>query len=195
MLKSPTAASAASVPARDLVPASLWRRIGAFGLDYIPIAAYLAALTGVVALLRLTPLATRLGRVYADPYAGQLAGTLAFDLPVMAYFTLFEASGWEATPGKRRLGLRVVTTTGDRVSLPQAAARTLLKFLPWEIAHTSIWHTPGWPQHAQPTAANYVGYALVYVLGTVYIITLLRSDKRQTLYDRLAHTRVVAGEE
>lgn len=189
MLKTRTTASRA--PARQLVPAGLKKRIAAFGIDYLPIAGYLAALTGVVAVLRLTPLRYWLGRVYSNPYSAQLADTLAFDVPVMAYFALFEASPWVATPGKRRLGLRVVTTTGGRVSLPQAAARIALKFLPWEIAHTSIWHTPGWPRRSRPTAANYVGYALVYALAAVYIITLLASDTRQTPYDRLTHTRVV----
>lgn len=189
MLK--TRAAVNSSPTGHLVPASPWSRVRAFGLDYIPIAAYLAALTGVVAALRLTPLRRAIGRVYANPYTAQLADTLAFDLPVMAYFALFEASPWEATPGKRRLGLRVVTTAGARVGLPQAAARIALKFLPWEIAHTSLWHTPGWPRRARPTAAHYAGYALVYALGAVYIITLLTSESRQTVYDRLTHTRVV----
>lgn len=189
MLK--TRATASHAPARHLVPAGLKKRIAAFGIDYLPIAGYLAALAGVAAVLRLTPLRNWLGRVYSNPYTAQPVTALALDLPVMAYFAIFEASPWEATPGKRRLGLRVVTTDGGRASLPQAAARIALKFLPWEIAHTSLWHTPGWPRHARPTAANYVGYALVYVLGAVYIITLLTSDTRQTLYDRLTHTRVV----
>ncbi|HEX6799651.1 MAG TPA: RDD family protein [Ktedonobacterales bacterium] len=177
--------------AGHLVPAGLKKRIGAFGIDYLPIAAYLAALTGVAAALRRTPLRDWLGRVYSNPYTAQLADSLAFDLPVMAYFALFEASPWEATPGKRRLGLRVVTIAGGRVSLPQAAARIALKFLPWEIAHTSLWHTPGWPRHSRPTAANYASYALVYALAGAYVITLLTSDTRQAFYDRLTHTRVV----
>lgn len=189
MLKRRTAAN--RITAGRLVPAGLKKRMGAFGIDYLPIAAYLAALTGVAAALRLTPLRGWLGRVYGNPYTAQLADSLAFDLPVMAYFALFEASSLEATPGKRRLGLRVVTAAGGGASLPQTAARIALKFLPWEIAHTSLWHTPGWPRHSRPTAANYASYALVYVLGGVYVITLLTSDKRQALYDRLTRMRVV----
>lgn len=182
--------AAAGASAHHLVPASLKKRIAAFGIDYLPITAYLAALTGVVAALRHTRLRGWLGRVYSNPHTAQVADTLAFDLPVMAYFALFEASPWEATPGKRRLGLRVVATAGERVSLPQAAARAALKFLPWEIAHTSLWHTPGWPRHSKPTVANYAGYALVYALSGTYIVTLLTSKMHQTLYDRLTRTRV-----
>lgn len=190
-MRNPSMIEAAGASAHHLVPVSLKKRIAAFGIDYLPIAAYLATLSGVAAALRLTPLRDWLGRVYANPYTAQLADTLAFDLPVMAYFAFFESSPWEATPGKRRLGLRVVTTAGGRVSLPQAAARIALKFLPWEIAHTSLWRTPGWPRHSKPTAANYVGYGLVYALGAIYIITLLTGKTHQTLYDRLTRTRVV----
>ncbi len=172
-------------------PAELWPRIKAFSVDYLFLAGYLIALTGAVAGLRLTPLRRILAVVYGNPYSAQLTTSLLFDAPVMLYFARFEASHWQATPGKRRIGLRVVTNTGARLSLPRALARIALKFLPWEIAHTSLWHTPGWPSHAQPTTRNYVAYGSVYALAAVYIVTLLTSHTRQPLYDRLTHTRVI----
>lgn len=172
-------------------PAGLWPRAKAFAVDYLFIAAYLIALTGAVAGLRHTPLRRTFATVYGNPYSAQLTDALLFDAPVMLYFALFEASHWQATPGKRRIGLQVVTNSGARLSLPRALARILLKFLPWEIAHTSIWHTPGWPSHAEPTALNYVAYGSVYALAAVYIVTLLTSHTRQPLYDRWTHTRVI----
>jgi uncharacterized RDD family membrane protein YckC len=172
-------------------PVGLWPRIKAFAVDYLFIAAYLIVLTGAVAGLQLTPLRRIFVTVYGNPYSAQLTDALLFDVPVMLYFALFEASAWQATPGKRRIGLQVVTNADARLSLPRALARIALKFLPWEIAHTSLWHTPGWPLHAQPTALDDVAYALVYVLAAVYIVTLLTSHTRQPLYDRLAHTRVI----
>lgn len=174
-----------------LAPAGLWPRIKAFGVDYLFIAAYLIVLTGSVWGLRLTPLRRLLANLYGAPSTAQLTDTLLFDIPVMLYFALFESSAWQATPGKRRIGLRVVTQSGQRVGLPRALGRIILKFLPWEIAHTSIWRTPGWPRHAQPTTLNLVGYLAVYALLGVYVITLLASGARQTLYDRLTRTRVV----
>lgn len=174
-----------------LAPAGLWPRVKAFGVDYLFIAAYLIVLTGAVWGLRLTPLRRLLAKLYGAPSTAQLTDSLLFDIPVMLYFALFESSAWQATPGKRRIGLRVVTERGQRVSLPRALGRVILKFLPWEIAHTSIWRTPGWPQHAQPTTLNLVGYLAVYALLGVYIVTLLTSGARQTLYDQLTQTRVV----
>lgn len=172
-------------------PAGLWPRVKAFGVDYLFIAAYLIVLTGAVWGLRLTPLRRLLTRLYGAPSTAQLTDSLLFDIPVMLYFALFESSAWQATPGKRRIGLRVVTESDQRVSLPRALGRIILKFLPWEIAHTSIWRTPGWPRHAQPTTLNLVGYLAVYALLGVYIVTLLTSGARQTLYDRLTQTRVI----
>jgi uncharacterized RDD family membrane protein YckC len=172
-------------------PAGLWPRIKAFAVDYLFLAAYLIALTGAVAGLRLTPLRRNIAAVYRNPYSAQLTTALLFDAPVMLYFALFEASHWQATPGKRRIGLQVAPVTGARLSLPRALARIALKFLPWEIAHTSLWHTPGWPSHAHPTRLNYVAYASVYALAAVYLVTLLTSQTRQPLYDRLTHTRVI----
>jgi uncharacterized RDD family membrane protein YckC len=180
---------ASATPA--FAPVGLWPRIRAFAVDYLFIAGYLIVLTGAVAGLQLTPLQRLFATVYTNPYSAQLTGALLFDVPVMLYFALFEASAWQATPGKRRIGLQVVTTAGARVSLPRALARILLKFLPWEIAHTSLWHTPGWPLHAQPTTLDYVAYASVYALAAVYVVTLLTSRTRQPLYDRVTHTRVI----
>ena len=172
-------------------PVGLWPRIKAFAVDYLFIAAYLIVLTGVISGLQFTPLRRIFATLYTNPYVAQLTTSLLFDVPVMLYFALFEASHWRATPGKRRIGLQVVTNAGARVSLPRALARIVLKFLPWEIAHTSLWHTPGWPLHAEPTPLNYVAYGSVYALAAVYIVTLLTSHTRQTLYDRLTHTRVI----
>jgi uncharacterized RDD family membrane protein YckC len=46
-----------------------------------------------------------------------------------------------ATPGKRLLGLRVLTVSGDRLTWPRSLLRTALKFtLPWELAHNAWWN-------------------------------------------------------
>jgi len=56
---------------------------------------------------------------------------LATALLALAWFALSEASPWQATPGKRLLGLRVVDAGGARIGLARAAARHLAGALSW----------------------------------------------------------------
>ena len=86
---------------------------------------------------------------------------------------LFEASAWQATPGKRWLGLRVMEASGRRVGWRRAAARHLLRAAPllwWTLA-------PGWA----PAAAA----LLLAAPG-------LGGRWRRTAWDRLAGTSVFA---
>ena len=118
--------------------AGLGARLTAFALDYLPIFAYLSALVAVGSFL---------GRAYPDvaattfgrPTTAQAVGFILVTLPVGLYFALSEASPRQATWGKRRRGLRVVGPHGDRPSLGRSAARTALKFVPWELAHGGVW--------------------------------------------------------
>ncbi len=45
------------------------------------------------------------------------------------YSALFESGGWQATPGKRLLGLRVTGLNGDRISFGRASGRYFSKLL------------------------------------------------------------------
>jgi len=47
------------------------------------------------------------------------------------YFIGFEASAWQATPGKRWLGLKVVDLHGTRIGWGRASARFLAGTLSW----------------------------------------------------------------
>ena len=48
---------------------------------------------------------------------------------IFLYWILLEASIWQASVGKRIMGLKVVTDTGEKPDLAQCAARNLLKIL------------------------------------------------------------------
>lgn len=62
------------------------------------------------------------------------------------YFALFEASRWQASPGKRAFGVRIVDLEGRRIGLGRSFARQVLKVC--EILSTGF------------------GYALAAVTGT-----------------------------
>lgn len=48
-------------------------------------------------------------------------------LMTWAYFAMMESSGWQATPGKRIMGIKVTDLYGQRISLPKATVRLLVK--------------------------------------------------------------------
>jgi uncharacterized RDD family membrane protein YckC len=169
-----------------------WRRLAAFGLDYLLLAGYIALLTAVgVGLLRAR------GEPLAGPgtlrtqLLGHAAGFVTLTLPVVLYFALWEASPWQATPGKRALRLRVVTEAGGRRVPPgRALLRAAVKLAPWELAHTALWHTPGWPARPEPTALTVVGSGAALLLAAWYVLCLFVGARRPP-YDRAAGTRVV----
>lgn len=47
------------------------------------------------------------------------------------YFALMESSGWQATVGKRLVGIRVTDLSGNRITFGRATARYFAKILSW----------------------------------------------------------------
>lgn len=122
--------------------AAPWKRGAAFLLD--------AALVAPLALLA--------------PLAG--AGALAVS------GALFEASGWQATPGKRWLGLRVIEAEGRRVDLRRAVVRHLVRAAPLVLA-----------------AVEQGGGALALTL--LLTVPVLAGGRRCSGWDRVAGTSVI----
>jgi uncharacterized RDD family membrane protein YckC len=166
-------------------------RLGAFALDLIPILGYVLLLLGVGLALNPRAFSDRTGVISTYPSLFDFLAFLTVILPVVLYFTLQESSPKMASWGKRRMGLQVVTGSGARLDFGRALLRSAVKFLPWQIAHTSLFHIPGWPFVVQifPFGAA-VGFMTVYALLAIYLLTLLLKPHR-TPYDRIAGTVVV----
>jgi uncharacterized membrane protein SpoIIM required for sporulation/uncharacterized RDD family membrane protein YckC len=93
-----------------------------------------AALYDGVAIFALTLLCTLAFSVLGafTRWMGSWAGALLFLLwfaILWGYFTLFEALGGGRTPGKRRLGIRVVMDTGHPITLQAALIRNLIRLV------------------------------------------------------------------
>ncbi len=169
------------------------RRIAAFFLDYLIIAAYIGLLTGAgVAVRAALQVPLELPRTSGAKLLGHAASFLTLTLPVTLYFALYDASHGQGTPGKRALGLRVTTTDGRRVPLGRSLLRSALKFAPWEFAHTAIWHVPGEPFVSAPAPWNMAGYVGA-LAGAGWYVAALFSGTRRTPYDRIAGTTVVTA--
>lgn len=74
-----------------------------------------------------------------------LLATATYALVGWAYFALMEASTWQATLGKRALGIKVVDRSGARISVARASARFFAAALSWltlNLGHAMA----GWTQ-------------------------------------------------
>jgi uncharacterized RDD family membrane protein YckC len=149
--------------------ARLGVRIKAFALDYIIIAGYLIFVVGFGVVLN-TFFPTVAHRLFSNPLSGQITGFLMITLPVSLYFILFESSVWKATWGKQKKGLQVTRTDGARLTILRASSRTLLKFIPWELAHTCIWQISFAQQ--EPSRIIIVGFVLVWILVGANLVSL-----------------------
>ena len=168
------------------------RRLKAFTLDFSPILAYIIALFGItMGVIRVIDYLGGPLRLPDNPLLGDLIAFLTLVMPVILYFTLQESSPRRSSWGKRKLGLLVVNQKGERLTFGRAFLRSFLKFLPWQIAHTSLFHWEGWPfAPDEPTPTVMVGIGLAYMLVGIYILTALISKKHRTPYDWVAGSYV-----
>ncbi len=167
--------------------AGFWQRLGAFALDYLLIAGYLAIL--FIAVTFVNAVTDVSERLFSNRILAQLTGFLLITLPISLYFALAESSVRQASWGKQRLGLQVTDSNGRRISFWRALARTLLKFVPWELSHTLIWWITFKPNETSPLLT--AGFIAVYALVGANLLSLLLSKSRQTIYDRLTTTYVI----
>jgi uncharacterized RDD family membrane protein YckC len=178
--------------AGGMAVASPWRRLAAWMLDYLVILAYLIVLTAASLVTELSPAASVFSSTLTKPITAELVGFLTLTGPVILYFAITEASAWQATLGKRALRIVVVGPGGTRLPFGRAIVRELVRFLPWEMAHSLIWPL-ALPPHLEPVAVTIAGFAVVYLLLFIYLISLFVGSEHRTVYDRLAGSRVLRG--
>lgn len=165
-------------------------------MDYLLILAWmalLAAVNAVLFVLIFDGFPDYFGRL--GPIGAQLLFFCMLTLPVGLYLFFTEAGKHRATIGKRKAGLQVANTSGQRPAKSQIAIRTIIKILPWELAHTFIWqmqyifYAEG--SDAAIPAWIFAGLNAATLLAIVYVaLVLLRKDRRSA-HDLLAGTVVV----
>jgi len=120
----------------------------------------------------------------------QLYVFLTISIPVWTYFALMDSNASRGTWGKRIFRIRVIRETGNESpGIGRSYLRTFLKLLPWEIAHVGvIFPTPLYFENeAELRAWTYAGIALL--IG--YMLSMIFSKKRHTLYDYIIGTQVI----
>jgi len=125
---------------------------------------------------------------FKDSLNMQLYVSLSISLPVWIYFSYFDSILSKGTIGKRLLGLHLSDINNNSISFPKAFLRTVLKLLPWEIAHVGvIFPTPlYYEQNGDVRLLSYVGISLF----VIYVISVIINVKNQSLYDIVLNTCV-----
>lgn len=113
---------------------------------------------------------------------------LTVSLPIWAYFVISEHSRWQATLGKRLLGLQVTSADGAKASRGQLLTRTVLKLLPWEIFHLTFMLP--FPILSEPSPAFRPGFIVGFIVILLYMLMLLQTPRHQSIHDLIAKTVV-----
>jgi len=168
------------------------------------VGAFHFALTALTAGHLQAYLFERAGKLVAYAYVLLTVSVVPWNL----YFSLFERSGGQATPGKRWLGLTVCSVSGQRIGLGRAVVRTTTKLLPWEIGHvavilladvrvTGLVRDGGFAFDENtrfdlvPTALTLPVQAAGLLFFAVYVAMALCQSERRSVHDFVAGTRVV----
>jgi len=153
--------------------AGFWLRFGAWVIDYILItipATFVAMAMGFQHAI--TTLFSQMETDQTAAVSAYLEQARPISYVVLligfAYYVFFEASKWQATPGKLAVGIRVTDTSGQRLTVARAAGRNLIRL------------------------ANAVPFLSV-LLPMVFYVTAAFSERKQGVHDMLAGTYVLSG--
>lgn len=102
-------------------------------------------------------------------------------MPVILYFSLQESSDRQATWGKSRVRIKVVNKDGAKLTFWQAFLRACVKFVPWQIAHTSII----WISYVEPAPILLAGSIMAQILVFIYALFIGLGKGHRAPYDWL----------
>jgi uncharacterized RDD family membrane protein YckC len=114
---------------RNPLYAGFWRRLGAFAVDLVVVLLGCLVVVVFINILLFIAVISTGGQAPADSLLVQLALFLILLVLTWLYFAGLESSAWEATIGKRMVGLLVTDTAGRRLSFGRSTARYFAKLL------------------------------------------------------------------
>jgi uncharacterized RDD family membrane protein YckC len=125
--------------------------------------------------------------VNTNPIAGHIISLLTMTIPVFLYFFIFESnSKKKGSIGKQFMKLKIVNNSKNNVFI-----RVFFKLLPWEIAHFAMhWSMFYYSQNIETPIWVWVTSFVPYLFVFVYLISLIISKGRITIYDKIAGTEV-----
>jgi uncharacterized RDD family membrane protein YckC len=165
---------------------TLLNRIIASIIDYGIIAAYAT----VLFLVSSTIFSIFDWKFSGSPYLGQLIGFITLTFPVITYSYLTEKSNWKGTVGKKLRKLCVLTDLNK--STNNILLRNILKYLPWEIAHTGVHWTNYFTSNGiEIPLWTWLILILPQVVAIVYLVSIVLSKGQSSVYDNISKTKIM----
>lgn len=125
-----------------------------------------------------------------NPYMGQLIGFIALTLPVITYSVLTEKSNWKGTVGKKMR--KIVVLTDQNKPINNILLRNILKYLPWELAHTGVhWTVYFSSNDTESPIWVWIILILPQIIVFAYFISIMVSKGQSSIYDSLSKTKIV----
>lgn len=126
----------------------------------------------------------------AGPVASNLIGAIVVVVPVVFAAAYLDSRDLPGTPGKRVLGLIVLSPTG-RPTFPVAFLRDSLKIgVPWLIGHTASFAIVASSATTSSVPIRvWVLTGAAYAVPAIWVVSLF-SPSGRTVYDRLSRTGV-----
>lgn len=168
----------------------IFRRVGAFFIDYGLIFIY-AGILFTIALLIQNITNQVISTVHDSPFKDQIFGFLVLTLPVFLYFYICERSAYKGTLGKIIFKIEVHSIKPGNTK-KSIFIRNLLRFLPWEIAHTGVhWIIYYTSNNHQTPIWVFILLIVPQIIVILYFISIVVSKGQSSLYDKIAETTVV----
>lgn len=161
-------------------------RLKAFMYDYIIIVMYLVSMGLVIAVAF-----PRIQRLFIHSILiSQLTTFALVTFPVTLYISFFDSKLAKGSFGKRKSGLKVINSRGERASFLHSLTRNLIKFIPWEFGHYTAFKMAHAGENNVPPE-DWITGILTYALIFAYILTAIFTKKKQSVYDIAVNTYVI----
>ena len=172
------------------LPSPFFRRLAAYGIDLLLIYVYVILLFGLsMAVNAVFPFHHLMGESYLLRHSIAL---FTLSIPVLIWFWKWESGPHQATPGKRVMKIRLENTGADALDSKQVLVRNVLKFLPWEWAHTFLHLYPDFLMGGDaPTAAIWLGMVAPQIVVLGYAAAVIFRKDRRSPYDLISGIQVV----
>lgn len=173
---------------------SFGRRLAASLIDYLIVLAWMAVI-GIIALASWAITGSFVNWLALGTTGAEVLGLFVLVIPVGIYLYATEAGGRQATLGKRVMSLFVVNAaSGERPGRARILVRTIVKLLPWEVAHFFVWQVVARSAAgAEMPTWVLAGLVVANVLPVLYLFIVGIQRQRRGPHDLVAGTRVIRG--